>query len=501
MRILSGVGHEYALKIVRDKKTEIYEIVDLGKSPILGLQSYRYLKNNMSNLVKNFITNGLLGKVEYTELLEKNFETEKQELIGICDRLAKLRKKFKSNEVLAEAVEIIGGNFNDEIILPITAAESLVEVRLQELRLLEIMKMTNMDSRSFNDDMRSEAKMINKEVYGKSNQKILSMILAEIFDSKEKPGRGGLGREVLSELKRFFNDEAVLFEINAGQGLPELNSVEKKWVLSRFENEFPGLIEEIQIVWNELNKFTSKQEISVFGIKECFRAAGEIISRRIAGFKPVIKIETGGTNMSYEVAEDAIIIGENRSLIKRQEVLMGKIAHELCVHSVRAYLGGLRSPLLRTGLHVDKSYLPFEEGLASTLEKIFTGTGWEMADMANYLNVALAERGATFREAYQIGWKLRAVMASKKGKPINEASIKELAYKSAVRVYRGCPIADDIRGLFYAKDLCYLEGKIQAIKLLKELIQKNDGAGFGRLFSGKYDPSVESHNKLLDCLA
>jgi hypothetical protein len=120
--------------------------------------------------------------------------------------------------------------------------------------------------------------------------------------------------------------------------------------------------------------------------------------------------------------------------------------HEYGVHGARAVSGGKsKLPTLGTGLFTEADegenvdYLTFEEGLATTCEKIINPKKqkWASLDIEKTIAISLAMKGFDFRQSYEVLWRIRSLTLAKNGLDLEQETIekaKRNAYASLERV-------------------------------------------------------------------
>ena len=241
-------------------------------------------------------------------------------------------------------------------------------------------------------------------------------------------------------------------------------------------------------------------EFTTEDMKEVFSQVLHVMDPQdIAGI--AIEIMPNKTALSWDTPTMTVQIGEKREAIEAPQEMATKIIHELYVHGGRA-IAGLQSelPVLGTGLFTDAapgknaSYLTFEEGFASIAEIASNESSdvkWTPVYVSRYLAAASLYEGLDFRQAYEVNWRARTVMAVKDGEALTDAQIlkeQRQAYLSCVRISRGSPTGlQDKPVLTYNKDLAYLEGKMITLDYLASV--KGDKKAIERLFTAKFDPT------------
>lgn len=128
-----------------------------------------------------------------------------------------------------------------------------------------------------------------------------------------------------------------------------------------------------------------------------------------------------------------------------------------------------------------------------------------MSTLGLYINIALADKGASFDDIYEINWRLRALELMNKSKYSEENVLMQRrnAFNQVVRVFRGTPMAPEFNRdgvLFYGKDLAYLRGKVKAIEYLNGECLKKGGIDLDKVLSIKFDPTNEEHVWQLDLI-
>lgn len=222
-----------------------------------------------------------------------------------------------------------------------------------------------------------------------------------------------------------------------------------------------------------------------------------------------VSIHEGSAQLAWDTPSMSIRIGANRAPITSPDDMYAKIIHEYIIHAGRA-VEGLKTelPILGTGVYsaADKGeesdYLTFEEGFASLAEIAVDDSfsGWKPLHISRYLAVMSAYGGADFRQAFEVNWRARVVMAVASGEDVDEALIrkeKKQASLSVTRVYRGTPThVETDQVLTFNKDLAYLKGKLTALRFLERV--GDDKAEIRRVMRAKIDPNNHRQYELME---
>ncbi len=195
-------------------------------------------------------------------------------------------------------------------------------------------------------------------------------------------------------------------------------------------------------------------------------------------------------------------IGTNHIPIDTPLEMLASVVHEYGVHVGRNLAGEDSGVFVSATGHYD--YLDFEDGLATVCEQIIENRQAELThvNLRHYINIGFAEGlGADgpkdFRDVFEVAWRMRALASPKEDTVITDKDVqqaKSLAYQNDVRrLFRGTTA--DIPGVVYTKDLVYVRGRIKATLHLAE--HAGDGDEFERLFSAKYDPTIELQDRVV----
>ena len=371
---------------------------------------------------------------------------------------------------------------------------------------------------------------LNEVLYGAPREEIVKQVYGEIIaQACEKvlaPNVQEIYDELLNGTVVTVDGEKITIPAINGKGegrLPVINSESLADLGEVLREKFPFVYEITQNYWDEViqprvegtdiePKFTVRDMVQVFT-----KVRIVMDPENASGIS--IEVSPNKSALSWDTPTMAVQIGEKRLAIKQDdeddgasaaEVMASKIIHELATHGGRA-INGLKSdlPVLGTGLYTDAEpgknadYLTFEEGLAALAEiasRNAKESKWTPMYISRYLAAASLYEGADFRQAFEVNWRSRVILAAKDGVEISDVAIakeKKQAYLSMVRISRGTPTnLVDGPVLTFNKDLAYLEGKIIALKYLDSV--KGDKKAIKRLFTAKFDPTNPVQDALVD---
>ncbi len=404
--------------------------------------------------------------------------------------------------------------------------DATTEFRLAEAYFLKQAARLN-DASEVSQRQVDHFQEMNEQLYGAPDPELTAQMLSRLWQDIFAH-RSPANEELIDDLQNGFT-----FTNQSGDQLyvPPLPSVES------YHEDLPTLDSEIH-EWLEnylLNELAPAYQVFLDYVNEAGKDSGEhlflpeevaILFEKAAaalGIEiDVIKDEIG-TNLSWSSVDRAVHVGMQRKPIKGAKDLLGLFAHEVYVHGQRSLNGAmLESKPLENGLFTvadfdegeDPSYLGFEEGLATVVQKVVSGKEniWNIASMGNYLNIALASMGWTPRQVFEVMSRVRMIMRSEEAPELSE-DIEESAKKDAlaqvVRVFRATP-ADKTYStsegvtLHYAKDLAYAAGKAKAVSFLNSM--RGDSSQiktlkWKKLLVGHYDPTNHYHRELVEsCL-
>ena len=415
-----------------------------------------------------------------------------------------------------EALQITDDELHHSVI------ESTIDHSLRKLfyvgKLMEI-DYYSKRHQSIPSESITQARELNRQVYGEPDPKITNGILNQIWQTLDQKNFSSSASQLYNELKNGFDyqnnhiDGLPLPENNIDQ-LPDFDADESlawagEYILEK-NSDIEALITEL---WDQkVEIFGKNYEADPEDIKEFFE---QVLCLRDPNHESgiTVKFDPNAKNLSWSTANMAVVIGDQREPISSSQEMFKKVLHEFGVHGQRA-INGLETglPILGSGLFTNSDpadYLSFEEGLATLLEAAVDKekTNWTPANMSLYLNIALVERGCDFRDIYELGWRYRTLYDIEPNQEISDELInkhKKLAYKSAVRVFRGNPTDPQSmpgqKPLTYNKDLSYLRGRLSVMSYLKQAWEEKDTAKLDDLFAAKFDPTIPEQRAIVDQL-
>ncbi|MFI5212519.1 MAG: tyrosine/phenylalanine carboxypeptidase domain-containing protein [Candidatus Saccharimonadales bacterium] len=485
----------------------MYERLDTRSNPAMGFQSYEKLDGDSSERSRQ--TEDFLTDRSYNPTLDYPLlDSHELDLAAVPLELIASQANYLNDRTAAVAVQC-------------SAVYRMNEMAwLKEAKILNQLAATEPESSAYQESA-IRYQQLNERLYGKPNEVIIKQIYGEIFTQADAKQLDERGLKIYHELYDGYTFEVAgqhvtipaLGEKAAGR-LPTITS-ESLSTLGEVLHGDIKFIENInQSYWDEViiprsQANDSPPSFNIYDMKAVFeQTLSEMDPDNNAGI--AIQIMPNKSALSWDTPTMTVEIGEKRAPIADPADMTAKITHELWTHGGRA-INGLTSdlPVLGTGLYTDadietgerSDYLTFEEGFATLAEMVIKGedVAWTPIYVSRYLACASTYDGADFREAFEINWRARVLMAAKSGQPLSDdlvAKEKKQAYMSVVRIRRGTPTQlSDGQGLTFNKDLAYLEGKLVAADYLKSI--GNDKAAIRRLFSAKFDPTNHIQDELV----
>lgn len=351
------------------------------------------------------------------------------------------------------------------------------------------------------DDLSS---MVVNEIYARAQEKPLHKSVQKILNQLENGTRISLKNGTRPRIGKLVRSEGERLPQNISEILDELKNV--------LEQKFPDVFETVKSYWDEIvvprtsMEYNTTRAFNREDMKVIFEAIHAIYDpNNESGIK--IVFEQGSTQLAWDTPSMSIKIGTERKTIDDVDEMIGKVIHEYG-HALKA-VNGLKSsfPLLGTGMYTLSSegktvdYLTSEEGFLSLCEMAVRGGSfsWEPEHISRYLADICSYQGMDFRQAYEIVWRARVVLAAKPGEEATEEMIaahKRQARISVRRLRRGTPTDHAYPGsvVTYNKDLAYLPGKMTILQYLSE-----HGTGrevIDELFEGKFAPMDEQQLRI-----
>ena len=469
-------------------------------NPELYYQSYEDLVNNASDLREEYIRNENHEKMVLTNTFLRDNYVVKNGMSGCrIDEVLKLEEleefEMEEESSVAEKMAMI-------------ALDDLISYRKKEYQMVNLLsQILNTEEADKISALKKEAFALNEDLYGKAEEKMFYSALYELLN-----GGNQRSSQIFDELYVRMSEilgVKWLAKADLSDPLPKL-SVEATEFLKQFiDDNYAEIRETIEARWQEksdelMSKTGEKYQAGPEEIIGYFELVLRILDPENESETKIL-LDENLSALSWSGERRAVIVGAKRAPIKSAKVMFGKIVHELLVHGQRAVRGERTHPILGIGLFDSESYLDFEEGLATVLEAVSQEKDltWDMSTLGLYINIALADNGASFDDIYEINWRLRALELMNKGKYSEESVLvqKRNAFNQVVRVFRGTPMAPEFNQdevlLFYAKDLAYLRGKMKAIEYLNGECLRDGGIDLDMVLSIKFDPTNERHIETL----
>jgi hypothetical protein len=370
---------------------------------------------------------------------------------------------------------------------------------------------------------------LNEVLYGAPRVEIVKQVYGEVIaQAGEKtlaPNVQAIYDELVNGAVVTIDGEDITIPAIDGKAegrLPIINRESLADLREVLHEKFPFVYEITQNYWDEVilprvEGTDDEPKFTVQDMERVFAKVREVMDPENTS-RINIEVSPNKTALSWDTPTMAVQIGEKRLAIKEDdevdataaEVMASKIIHELATHGGRA-INGLKSelPVLGTGLYTDAEpgknadYLTFEEGFAALAEiasRNAEASKWTPMYISRYLAATSLYEGADFRQAFEVNWRARVILAAKDGVEMSDVAIakeKKQAYLSTVRITRGTP-TNLVGGpvLTFNKDLAYLEGKIIALEYLDSV--KGNKKAIERLFTAKFDPTNPLQDALVD---
>ncbi len=463
----------------------------------LALQTYEYFNggSGRQNLLEDFTSGGSLElELDYPKLSSRIVDCHVDNL----DRLA-----YQDDE---------------------DGLDATVEFRLAEAYFLKQAARLN-DVPEADQATIDHFQEMNEQLYGAPDPEVVSQILRKLWQDI-LACRSPATEHLIDKLKNGFTFTAqtgeqlivpALPEVEEGHDtLPALDGKIHDWLKNYLSGELASARQIFQEYFDQKPQPDADKVFLPEDVACLFEEAAASIGMEIS----VIRDESG-TNLSWSSINRAVRVGMRRKSINSVDELLGFFAHEVYIHGQRSFNGAdLDSKSLESGLFTladkneDPSYLGFEEGLATVVQKTISGKEmWNIASIGNYLNIALASLGWTPRQIFEVMSRVRMVIGADKESPQISPEVakkaEEYTLTQLVRTFRATPAdkvykTSDGKTLHYAKDLAYAAGKVKAITFLNEIKCLPDDAKIAeweRLLVGHYDPTNHYHRELVEsCL-
>jgi len=463
----------------------------------MGFQSYEKLEGDSTNRKaqeKQFLAGDLRNPIlDYTKL-----DVHELEMMTIPLELVIDQAEHMSDPEAAHAVQT-------------SAAYHQVEMYwLMKAKSLDVLK-DDPQSPEFLEAAKVYQEL-NETLYGAPRPEIVEQAYGEVVAQGNDKQLDARAQTIYDELKNgttvTIDGEQIVIPGMGGKEKGRLPAIDKEALreLKEVLQEKCGFIFDItdayftDIILARRQEVGDAAEFTTGDMKEVFSQVLHVMDpQNIAGI--TIAIMPNKTALSWDTPTMTVQIGEKRDGIDTPQDMATKIIHELYIHGGRA-IAGLQSelPVLGTGLFTDAapgknaSYLTFEEGFASIAEIASDDSSeakWTPMYVSRYLAVASLYEGMDFRQAYEVNWRARVVLAAKDGEALTDTQIlkeQRQAYLSCVRITRGTPTGLENKPvLTYNKDLAYLEGKMITLEYLASV--KGDKKAIERLFTAKFDPT------------
>lgn len=346
-----------------------------------------------------------------------------------------------------------------------------------------------------------------EQLKGRVSDNSLSVMLEELESGFEFTEKDGSVIRIPS-VEDVFGKEGDSAEIS----LPYLSTESREKLVGLFERE---LEPSLRFIDEYLDSSDITPPYSPDDIVDIFqRAINAQLPDREDQITAVIK--EGESAISWSSDGAAINVGSKRISIKTKEALKGVFMHEFGVHALR-YINGksLGNDQLASGLFMydedsdssNVSYLDFEEGLASLIQKVVSGEElFSLKNMGYHVIANMADKGYGFREIHEFMVRFRAVQSLKDKGPDATLTEKGMgihsrnSFKQLIRMFRGTPMNKTLNGsngevFYYPKDLTYANGIIQVIGFMED---HGEQSLKYMLSSGKIDPTNPAHLKFLE---
>ncbi|MDO4870637.1 MAG: DUF1704 domain-containing protein [Candidatus Saccharibacteria bacterium] len=475
------------------KNLEIGEVLRRCRHE-LAFQSYEQFNNDADQQKASFISGKSYNpSLDYPVFTQPDYlSTEVQNLSLAANQIAEIEPDEFKKDILNNTIQY-----------------RLAEIGFVQT-LAKIDQLIKTGQSGAVADLAERARDLNEQLYGRPQPELVDAILNQIWNKINAKNLSDSAQTIYNELKNgfYFGQHFVAglpVSKNPQARLPEFDDDPSlAWAGEYILDQNADLEALVRELWEQkVDEFGDDYVATSLEIKEFFENALRLRDPEgVSGVKVIFDADAEA--LSWNSAELAVVVGGKRSPIKNAEEMFTKVLHEFGVHGQRA-INGFKTdlPILGSGLFTNTpraDYLTFEEGLATMLEASVKNekTNWTPANMGLYLNVALAEAGHDFREVYELSWRYRVLFGLKDGEELTAERIdkqKNLAYKAAVRVFRGTPTDlastnPEIRPLTYNKDLAYLNGRVDVINYFRQVWQDGDAAKLDELFIAKFDPTI-----------
>lgn len=485
------------LKSEEASKT-VAEILRPDNLPEAAFSSYSYFINNSGAVKSSFMSGEDVNpRFEYSMLSRQSLEDELNRDIN---------NLFVAG-LIVEAQEDGSGKSTDVLPSLIFRAAEMEYVKL----LAEINRLA---AEGVNEQelllLVDQAKDVGESLYGRVDPSILNGALVEIWKNIESKELDVSAIPIYQELKNgfYWNNGKFIPALEEPKNndylLPSFDDESLDWLGNILLERFADIKALVDDFWAEkVEKHGEDYKASPEDIAEVFTRAIRYYDPNSESNINVV-IDPDAKSLSWEASRMSIVVGGQRVPIDSKLDLFKKILHELCVHTGRA-IEGLKSdlPVLGTGLYsntTEPDYLTFEEGFATIAEEAIDGdsdSSWKPLFLGHYMSIAMIDNGEDFRTVFEKTWRWRLLMSLDPGQDVTEEMIeneKSTSYTALVRVFRGTPVNiqevyPNIRPISFNQDLAYLNGRVKALKYLKELYEAQDEEGLMYLFKGKFDPT------------
>lgn len=313
---------------------------------------------------------------------------------------------------------------------------------------------------------------LNKELYSEPDEAVFRELLGEKLARLDKKVLTGRAEEVRNELHELLSS----IETTSGQERFKPSQETIDWMHEVCESLYANLLKHVP----EQESFSDTEIATIFQniLDEEFAGAAE-------GWEVVIE---NSASINVKASEKKVVIPTGREL--DYETMRGRVVHELGIHVMMPLMGQATDLYpLAAGL---PGYYNNEEGKGSIMEQALARK-YREAGVDPYITQGLAYfEKLSFREAFEIKWRLGAIGGVKKGADLTDDSIaksKDIAYKATQRTYRG---TDDMP---WFQDISYYNGSHDMWQHFEDI--QGDDLRLALALLGKSDPTNPDQQRTL----
>ncbi len=259
---------------------------------------------------------------------------------------------------------------------------------------------------------------LNEKMYGKPSTKLARGIITNIHTKIDNPTKENLWEEVRQRL-----DAPMLIPDN-----------------------LPVVSKEVFLCYKKYFQYYSKSyfesiDLKKMSLSDCISGAIDITGLAAEGWS--LFEQAGSFHARVNHSKKRIILG--RDYTPRSMNAKARIAvHEVYGHALRGKILSLRE----------------SEGFAVVLEQLL-GSSLKYRRSYRYLVGVLAYRGMSFREVFEIMWRLMAIASN-----YPKENARTHAFNECARIFRGGIMEG--KGAIFLKDTVYFEGNLKVWEVLSQ---------------------------------